>query len=560
MAATDTITTTISIARTPDEVYDFVTTAANWPKFWPLTVRVEGVTDRPLHTGEQVTEHVWVGPWRGRFVWTAEEVQRPHHYLLTGTAITEDLPRSILTLLRDVPCRIEYTITADGTNTRFERVMSFPIVGWQGWLSQRFGFGADIDRLVHEALLAAKEWLENPLLRAPAATVTDLALVHDADPLADAAVASLVPPSGDLQALETFLGSFYRGLASTNPPTPEMARYLRETSTLPPWASPARIQVAQQLFLDWGTLVFASLVCAGLPETYTFKSIARLLDRTGQLDLDAMHVRRRLAFTLRMIFDVMAVGGLSAGGRGVSALQRIRLIHAVVRLLVQSRFASSSRLAQFSTVEWDAQDGQPINQAELLYTLMTFSHVVLRSLTDFGCVLTPFEQESYVHAWNVAGALLGVREELLPHDVADAARIFDQLKAAHGGPSPAGARLAQSLGPYFSSQVRLVPARTGLELMQHVTTRLLDPTTIQWLELDRLPDLPWIAEHVLTRLGLLRSRVLSDAYGDLADTGRAAAALVAMLVHVTTADEEQQSGLSDIASHLFQTQGPAAPQ
>ena len=40
MAADYTIRTAIAIARGPEDVFDFVTTPDNWPKFWPLTIRV----------------------------------------------------------------------------------------------------------------------------------------------------------------------------------------------------------------------------------------------------------------------------------------------------------------------------------------------------------------------------------------------------------------------------------------------------------------------------------------------------------------------------------------
>jgi uncharacterized protein YndB with AHSA1/START domain len=561
MAADYTIRTAISIARAPEDVFDFVTTPANWPKFWPLTIRVEGETVAPLALGGHCIEHVWVGPWRGRFAWTASEVSRPNRFVLTGEAITEDLPREMLALLRDVPCRIEYTITSDaGRGTHFERVMTYPIEGWQGWLGQRMGFGTEISRLIDEALVASKSWLENPLLQAPVAQVSAPELIQQADPLADDAVASLVGPNDDLTELERFLGALYRGdaPAEADAPTPQVARFLRETAALPPWADPSRIRIAEQLFLDWGLLVYASLVCAALPETYVFPSLARVLDGTGGLDLSAVYVRRRLNFTMRMVFDIMNRGGLQARGKGLLAVQRIRVIHAVIRLLVQRKFETSSRLTELSGVARLEGDGLPINQAELLYTLMTFSHVVLRSFERFGCKLTPFEQESYVHTWNVVGALLGIRESLLPHDVEDARRTFDELHAKYAGPTEAGARLAAALGPYWQSHLLLVPHRVGLELMSHVTTQLLEPTTCHWLRLDELPQLPTLADHLLIRLEHIRSHLLSNMFGDFSDTGRAAALLMSMVVNIDTDREEDLTGLGGILTRLSQDRGSAA--
>ena len=103
-----------------------------------------------------------------------------------------------------------------------------------------------------------------------------------------------------------------------------------------------------------------------------------------------------------------------------------------------------------------------------------------------------------MHTWNVVGALLGIRESLLPHDVEDARRIFDELRAKYAAPTEAGARLAAALGPYWQSHLILVPHNVGLELMNHVTTQLLDPATCHWLSLDELPRLPALADHLLT--------------------------------------------------------------
>ena len=46
----------VNISRTPQEVFDFVTTPGNWPKWHPSSLAVSGATDHPLRVGEQATE------------------------------------------------------------------------------------------------------------------------------------------------------------------------------------------------------------------------------------------------------------------------------------------------------------------------------------------------------------------------------------------------------------------------------------------------------------------------------------------------------------------------
>ena len=126
------------------------------------------------------------------------------------------------------------------------------------------------------------------------------------------------------------------------------------------------------------------------------------------------------------------------------------------------------------------QPRQPISQLELLHTLLTFSHVVLRSLDRFGCTITPYQREAYIHAWNVAGALLGIRPELLPRDSADAAQVFDALTARYAQATPAAARLGSALTSFFMDALPAVARREAEPLMQYVVSTLITPPP-EWI-------------------------------------------------------------------------------
>ena len=64
----------------------------------------------------------------------------------------------------------------------------------------------------------------------------------------------------------------------------------------------------------------------------------------------------------------------------------------------------------------------------MVYTLMTFSHVVLRSVELLGIVPDRQKFEDYIYAWNVAGRLLGVRPELLPANRVEAELVSSGSK------------------------------------------------------------------------------------------------------------------------------------
>ena len=64
----------------------------------------------------------------------------------------------------------------------------------------------------------------------------------------------------------------------------------------------------------------------------------------------------------------------------------------------------------------------------MVYTLMTFSYVVIEGFRTMGYQMTDRQREGYIHCWNVVGYLMGIREELLPATFADAAELFEAIQ------------------------------------------------------------------------------------------------------------------------------------
>ncbi|MGH9204665.1 MAG: hypothetical protein ACRD2A_25840, partial [Vicinamibacterales bacterium] len=340
--------------------------------FWPVTLGVDVAEPwRPFRVGDHCREHIQILAWRGHFDWTVDVVERPYKCVLTAVSGGDTMMSK---LVGQNTGRIEYTLNGDDRTTHFHRDMSYPIEGMAAHLGDLMGFGRAVDYACDVALATMISMLENPYLRGPQPDVTSETLLHEADPLADEAVASLVSPSGDLVQLEGFIGSLYRTPTSGyQVPEGPMRGFLETTGTPPAWACAPRLDAASGVFLDWGPLSFASHVCARHPDTYQLPRTAKLLDLTRQLDRDAAHVDRRLWFTVRMIFDVLSQHGLSPGNEGVRALQRLRLLHAMVRLFVQRRLETPYRLSRLADGGlWDSQNGLPIFQLELLHTLLTF--------------------------------------------------------------------------------------------------------------------------------------------------------------------------------------------
>jgi len=544
--------TVATIARPIDEVYNWVTTPGYWPLFWTVTRWIETSEPwRPFRVGDTCREHTKIGGWVGHFDWTCELAEPPHRCVITAVSAGDTL---LSRLPGSAKGRIDYTLTGDATSATMTREMTYPVEGILAHIGDLAGFGRTLDAACDTARVVMVSMLENPLLRGPRPDSTSDAWLHEADPLADEAVASLVSASGDTSALERLLVGLHNGDQTVRDVNDgPLKRLFDATNELPTWACQPRMQSASEVFLEWGLLNFAAHVCASLPETYVLPRTAKLLDMTRQLDQDAAHVDRRLWFTLRMVFDVFARGSWEPSGRARLAIERLRLLHAMVRLFVTHRLQAPHRLSALaSSGLWDIENGQPISQLELLHTLLTFSHVTVRSFNAFGCNLTPFQREAYIHTWNVAGAMLGIRPELLPRDSADAALMFEAIKKRYGQSTPESRRLGLALTNFWLDALPPFARPHGLPLMQYVVSALISRDTAEATGLDQLPEYPKAAMDAVERVEGVATRLLSHAFGDVPDARRVAAMLVSLLVRRHSDVSEQQSGAFDIPDELYE--------
>lgn len=254
------------------------------------------------------------------------------------------------------------------------------------------------------------------------------------DPVADAVIAELV----DDHSLED-ARQLLHGLLRTDQALPSgmpavVTEYLARTAELPPH-DPDDIERAQRFFVEFGVPVTLSLFCASLPSAYASWRGVKTLHLTARLETD---VRRRIMETGQFLMDVMTPGGLGAAGSGIRAIQRVRLVHATVRRLIDDAAVRDPSV-------WPAEWGRPISQEELAGTLMSFSYVVAEPLPRLGFDVIAEDAESYRACWNVVGAMLGIDERLLPASMADSAELVAAIRRRQYGSSPEGIALTAAL-------------------------------------------------------------------------------------------------------------------
>jgi hypothetical protein len=150
----------------------------------------------------------------------------------------------------------------------------------------------------------------------------------------------------------------------------------------------------------------------------------------------------------------------------------------------------------------------------------------------------------------VAGALLGIRPELLPRNAADAARIFDTIKARYFAATPAAAALGHALIGFWDSLLPIMSRTEGQKLYQAVVATLLTPETIRANGLDQLPaftpDALKAIEDVTGRL----DREYGDVLADASIVRHIAAALISLVMKTVSSPFEDKSGMWDIPATL----------
>ncbi len=207
--------------------------------------------------------------------------------------------------------------------------------------------------------------------------------------------------------------------------------YLLSLDRLPDWADTAKIAVGEQVFWKYGPRLILILHCYALPFCYVGKNGVQVLALTNRLNSNST---RRILETAQLLVDVLQPGGLTSDqGRGRRTIQKVRLMHAAIRHLIKHYPL------------WKPEFGLPVNQEDLTGTLMAFSWISLDGLNKIGINLTQEELDGYLHCWQVVGHQLGIRDDMIPADIASAEALANAIARRQFGACPEGQQLTKAL-------------------------------------------------------------------------------------------------------------------
>jgi mpaB/rubber oxygenase-like protein len=218
------------------------------------------------------------------------------------------------------------------------------------------------------------------------------------------------------------------------------------------------LEAAGRLFGRWGPEIGGALLLAALPEAYATNRGVRVLARTTELQ---SRPQRRIRATAQFLVRVMVKEKDVAGawcekdGPAWQATRALRLFHHAVRTVLQSG-APPSASSRIGVLHWwkrpvtePGKQGPslevPLNQEDLLGTLLTFSVTVFDVLQQFGIRWRSEEQQAYLEAWNFIGLHLGIADASVaklscliePPSTVDAARrLLEHLRGRQWTPVP----------------------------------------------------------------------------------------------------------------------------
>ncbi len=307
------------------------------------------------------------------------------------------------------------------------------------------------------------------------------------DPMSENVVAAFaeMPPGLGFSILQRGLENGVQAMADA----PVDLRHLFEHLDQPPkWLSPQRMEAGAAALLRAGPAAGIVLGMKSLVLGYASPAGNKPLTFSGKLE---EKTPRRLAETCRFVQAVSQPGGMRRLGQGFQITVKVRIMHAQVRALI-------GRSGSWRVSDW----GEPINQHDMLATVILFSAALVEGLRQLGYTITPREADDISHLWRYVGHVMGVEEALLPNGHQQALDMADLIQQTQAPPDDDSRALVAAL---FSSRPQMATtpkekqmAERRSAVMQALCRRLIGNTLADQLG---LPPTAWGTRALLRAVG-----------------------------------------------------------
>jgi hypothetical protein len=268
-------------------------------------------------------------------------------------------------------------------------------------------------------------------------------LLGRSDPLADELVESFAAlPAG--RGPKLLQSALHAGIGAVNDPPAPLRALMAEVDRVPGWVDRRQQGRAGALVLRAGIGAGVVLGLKSLVLGYASPGGNKPLVFSGRL---RAHAARRLAETSRFVQAVSQPGGMARFGPGFAITVQVRVMHAQVRRLI-------ARSGRWRSDLW----GIPINQHDMLATILLFSVALVDGLRNLGYEVTRQEAEDVVQLWRHVGVIMGVEADRLPTSEAEGLRIAGMIRATQGPPDDDARALTRAL---FDARADSIAAAGG---------------------------------------------------------------------------------------------------
>ncbi|MBF6137024.1 DUF2236 domain-containing protein [Nocardia otitidiscaviarum] len=302
-------------------------------------------------------------------------------------------------------------------------------------LNRRFALKAGGALGVFGALAAIAPARAQPWSWSPEGSVagtgsgTDPMYVWDAE--ADPVIARLID-SGDVPRVNELLRTWTRNGQPLPAGLPtELRDFIEYARQLPHWTDPAKLATAVDFNKKRGLYLGVLYgLASGMMSTVIPKEARAVYYSKGGHDL-----RDRISKTAKLGYDIGTHNAYDLDGEMVVTCVKTRLAHAGVRHLLPR------------SPHWKAMatEETPISQNDMMVTWHSLPTTVMKHLTAWRVPIPGNESDAFLHSWQVAAHMLGIRDEYIPNSWAEAdsqaAQVLDPIIAV----TPEGAKLADRL-------------------------------------------------------------------------------------------------------------------
>ncbi|GIH03022.1 secreted protein [Rhizocola hellebori] len=320
------------------------------------------------------------------------------------------------------------------------------------------------------------------------------------DPEADPVVASLID-RGDVPRVNELLRTWKRNSQPLPAGLPaDLRDFMESARQLPSWTDQRKLAKAVEFNTKRGLYLGVLYgLASGMMSTVIPHEARAVYYSQGGADM-----KDRISKTAKLGYDVGALNAYQADGEMIVTCVKTRLVHAAVRhLLPQSPYWTPV-----------ADEQIPISQRDIMVTWHSLPTTVMQKLQAWGVPIPAAESDGFLHSWQVAAHMLGVRDEYIPASWAEANSQAAQVLTPVLAPTPEGVRLSDillSLGTPVDAGILSKP------ILGAFTRYMLGDQIAGWLSIPREPvwetllNVAW-RPFIAVREGLLPFPLAPAAY------------------------------------------------